>query len=524
MRQRRYPIGEQHFPSLRERGFLYIDKTDYVYSMTHSDSKYMFLNRPRRFGKSLLISTLQAYFEGNRHLFGGLAIEKLEKEWKKYPVLRFDMSLGKHQDPEALERYLLYIISDNERIHGVEGSGQDSNLRLTELIRNVSEKTGTPVVVLIDEYDAPLLDVAHEDDNLPKLRKIMRNFYSPLKACDPLLRYVFLTGITKFSQLSIFSELNNIENISMDEKYAAICGISKEEMLTYMTEDIAQMAEKSGQTAEETINQLIENYDGYHFTWPSPDIFNPFSLLTAMSKGKIDSYWFGSGTPTYLIEMLRKFDVKPMEIGPIKRDSSDFDAPTERIADVVPLLYQSGYITIKGYSSFSRLYTLDIPNKEVRIGLMRNLLTEYIRKAAPANNLAGDMAEKIYFGDLEGALQLMKATLSSLPYCDNCNTEGHYQQLLAIMFTLTGSYVDVEVRTPTGRVDMVMRTPSALYLFELKINRSADEAMRQISLKDCPSRFALTGLPIIRVGINFDTSARTISDWRIDREDSHEIN
>ena len=513
---RLYPIGQQDFPSLRERGSIYVDKTGYVYKMTHSPSQYMFLSRPRRFGKSLLISTLQAYFEGRRELFGGLAIERLEKDWEKYPVVRLDMSMAKHEEPENLDEYLNYIVKDNERRLGVEGIKGSPNLRLTNLIQRANEKTGKQVVVLIDEYDSPLLDVVHEEKNLPKLRKIMRNFYSPLKACAPYLRYVFLTGITKFSQLSIFSELNNIENISMDEQYAAICGISKDELLTQMSIDIDLLAGKLNISREAAVEKLIDNYDGYHFTWPSPDIFNPFSLLTAMSKGKTDSYWFGSGTPAYLIEMLRKYNVQPMEIGPLKRKDIDFDAPTECMTDIVPLLYQSGYITIKGYSPISEQYLLDIPNKEVRIGLMRSLLTEYVRTAAPANNLVAEMYEKIYFDDLEGALRLMQTVLSTLPYCDNCNTEGHYQQLLAMMFILMGAYVDVEVRTSTGRIDMAMHLPGkAVYLFELKINQSAETAMRQIDLKNYATRFALTGLPVIKVGINFDTERRTVTEWLI---------
>lgn len=376
--QKFYPVGIQTFSEIIGKNYLYIDKTGYVYRMTHPASKYMFLSRPRRFGKSLLASTLHSYFEGRKELFKGLVIEKLETEWMSYPVFHFDMSLAKHVDRERLESMLNIQLYRYEEIYGRLDGEVMLNDRLTGLIQRAYQQTGKQVVVLIDEYDAPLLDVMHEDKNLPILRNVMRNFYSPLKACDPYLRYVFLTGITKFSQLSIFSELNNIKNISMDEPYAAICGITEEEIKEQMSYDLDLLAEKMQITRDEVLAKLKENYDGYHFTWPSPDIYNPFSLFNAFNDGKFNSYWFGSGTPTYLIEMLNKFGVLPSEIGGIEAVAAEFDAPTERMTSITPLLYQSGYITIKGYDSVFDIYTLDIPNKEVRIGLMRNLIPSYI--------------------------------------------------------------------------------------------------------------------------------------------------
>lgn len=376
--QKFYPVGIQTFSEIIGKNYLYIDKTGYVYRMTHSASKYMFLSRPRRFGKSLLASTLHSYFEGRKELFKGLVIEKLETEWMSYPVFHFDMSLAKHVDRERLESMLNIQLYRYEEIYGRLDGEVMLNDRLTGLIQRAYQQTGKQVVVLIDEYDAPLLDVMHEDKNLPILRNVMRNFYSPLKACDPYLRYVFLTGITKFSQLSIFSELNNIKNISMDEPYAAICGITEEEIKEQMSYDLDLLAEKMQITRDEVLAKLKENYDGYHFTWPSPDIYNPFSLFNAFNDGKFNSYWFGSGIPTYLIEMLNKFGVLPSEIGGIEAVAAEFDAPTERMTSITPLLYQSGYITIKGYDSVFDIYTLDIPNKEVRIGLMRNLIPSYI--------------------------------------------------------------------------------------------------------------------------------------------------
>ena len=368
-------------------------------------------------------------------------------------------------------------------------------------------RAGRQVVVLIDEYDAPLLDVVHEEKDLPVLRNVMRNFYSPLKGCDPYLRFVFLTGITKFSQLSIFSELNNIQNISMLPEYAAVCGITQEEMEMQMDKDLDVLASRLELTREEMLQQLKDNYDGYHFTWPSPDLYNPFSLLNAFSEGRLNSYWFGSGTPTYLIEMLRKFQVIPQEIGGRKCEASDFDAPTERMTDITPLLYQSGYLTIKDYSAFSQLYLLDLPNREVRIGLMKSLLVNYVQRPSQINTLVGEMAEHIHFGRMEEALRLMQTVLSTVPYCEHTDYEGHYQQMLYLIFTLLG----VEVRTPNGRVDMVMRTHSTLYVIELKLDKSAEAAMQQIDLKQYPERFALCGLPVVKVGINFDKEKRTLS-------------
>ena len=514
--QRLYPIGIQTFSKIREGNYLYIDKTAYVYRMTHSASSYMFLSRPRRFGKSLLTSTLHSYFSGRKDLFHGLAMEKLEKEWTEYPVLHFDMSMAKHVDKGGLERLLDFMLAEYERTFAINTVEGDANLRLVNLIKRAYEQTGKKVVVLIDEYDAPLLDVVHERENLDVLRNIMRNFYSPLKACDPYLRYVFLTGITKFSQLSIFSELNNIKNISMDEPYAAICGISEDEIRLQMKDDLGELAKKLEITPEEALMKLKENYDGYHFTSSSPDIYNPFSLLNAFADGKFGSYWFGSGTPTYLINMLKKFGVEPSEIGNNRVSVEDFDAPTERMTSIIPLLYQSGYITIKNYDEELDLYTLNIPNKEVRIGLMKSLLPHYVGSKAPeTTTMVAYLSRDIRNGDMDAALHRLQTFLSTIPQCDNTKYEGHYQQVFYIIFSLLGYYVDVEVRTPRGRVDIVLRTKTTLYVMELKLDKSAGEAMEQIDLKNYPERFALCGLPVVKVAVSFDSERCTIGGWEI---------
>lgn len=514
-----YPVGIQTFERIRKENKLYIDKTEYIYRMTHSGGCYFFLSRPRRFGKSLLVSTFESYFSGKKELFEGLAIEKLEQEWMEYPVLHFDMSGGKHMEKEQLEDYLSNRLEAEERKWGTTHSKRGVNDRLTELITTAYEISGKQVVVLIDEYDAPMLDVAHERKTLDELRNVMRNFYSPLKMCEPMLRFVFLTGITKFSQVSIFSELNNIKNISLDDEYAGVCGITKEELLTQMSEDIDVLAEALEMTREETIAKLKENYDGYHFSPASPDVFNPYSLLNCFDDKNFGAYWFSSGTPTYLINMLRKFKVLPAKIGRSLARSSAFDAPTENLKTITPLLYQSGHITIKGYDKMSQLFTLDLPNKEIKVGLFESLLPYYLEGmyAEEGDVAIAQMSVLIRQGDMDGALRLLQEFLGTVPYCNNTNYEGHYQQVLFIIFTLlTHFVVDVEVHTPNGRVDVVMETEDTLYLIELKLNKSAQAAMQQINLKQYDQRFARCGKPIVKVGVNFDAKKGNIEDWIIE--------
>ena len=514
-----YPIGIQTFDRIRKEDKLYIDKTEYIYRMAHTSGTYFFLGRPRRFGKSLLVTTMQSYFEGKKELFKGLAIEKLEKEWTEYPVLHFDMSGGKHMDKEQLEEYLDYRLQEEEKKWGVTKPVKGANNRLIDLINTAYEKSGKQVVVLIDEYDAPMLDVVHEKEQLDMLRNMMRNFYSPLKYSEAKLRFVFLTGITKFSQVSIFSELNNIINISMSDEYAGICGITKEELLTQMSEDIDELAKSQELTREETIAELKENYDGYHFSAKSPDVYNPFSLLNCFSTREFGAYWFSSGTPTYLIKMMRKFKVMPTNISKMYAKSSAFDAPTENMTAITPLLYQSGYLTIKGYDKFSKLYTLDLPNKEIKVGLFESLLPNYLEGMFAQNGdvAIAQMSVLIRQDNMDGALQLLQTFLGTVPYCNVTNYEGHYQQMLYIIFSLlTGYVVDVEVHTPKGRLDIVMLTHTRLYIIELKLNKNAQAALQQINLKNYAQRFALCGKPVSKVGINFDSTTGNIEDWVIE--------
>ena len=513
-----YPIGMQTFSEIREEDFLYVDKTEYIYRMTHTSGKYFFLSRPRRFGKSLLVSTMQSYFEGEKELFKGLAIEKLEKEWTKYPVLHFSLAGGKHMEKDQLVRYLLYILKVNEEKFGIVNDSPDPNVRMLNLIKTVYEQTGQKVVVLIDEYDAPLLDVVHEDTSLGVLREVMRNFYSPLKDSDRMLRFVFLTGITKFSQLSIFSELNNITNVSMHQEYAGICGITKEDLLDKFDEDIDVLAGRLGLTHEQALSKLKENYDGYHFTWPSSDIFNPYSLLNCLAEGQMNSYWFGSGTPTYLLNMMRKYDFTPIDLGEqMDASKDDFDAATETMTTIMPLLYQSGYITIKNYDPETELYTLALPNKEVRIGLYRSMLPYYLAaKSAMCNTTVAKMSSLINKGNMDGALQLLKTFWETVPYCDNTDYEGHYQQTMYIIFALLTNFrILVEQHTFRGRTDITMETKDTIYVIELKFNKSAQEALDQINNKHYADAFALRDKTVEKIGMNFmiDEDKTIVLDW-----------
>ena len=368
----KYPVGIQTFEKIREKGYLYIDKTQYIVDFREKGMKYVFLNRPGRFGKSLFASTLHAYFEGRKKLFEGLAIADYEKDWVKHPVLHFDLSGAKHMGVEQLERYLADMLEEQEMHWGYKTHLVDANLRLKDLVENAYKQTGENVVVIIDEYDAPLLDVVHEKENLQPLRRIIQNFYSPLKMLDPYLEFTFITGITKFAQLSIFSELNNLDNISMYNQYSAICGISKKELTTQMKPDVAALGEALGMTYEECLAELTRFYDGYHFSEKSEDVFNPFSLLKALNARKIAPYWFGSGTPTYLIKTLQKYHVNVMNIEKISCDVDDFDVFPELMTSALPMLYQGGYLTIKKYNPILHRYTLDYPNEEVKIGMLKS--------------------------------------------------------------------------------------------------------------------------------------------------------
>lgn len=514
---RKYPIGIQTFSKIREGGYLYVDKTKYIVDFLDKGYSYVFLSRPRRFGKSLFVSTLQAYYEGRKELFEGLALASYEKEWVKHPVIHFDMSGGKGLTPEELLRYLDYELSQKEKIYGCDPNAIDPNTRLMAIVQNAYQQTGQKVVLLIDEYDAPLLDVIHEQERLKPLRQIMRNFYAPIKKLDPYLEFTFITGITKFSQLSIFSELNNLNNISMLDQYSAICGISKDELTTVMRPDIAYLAEGLHKSYDETLEELKGYYDGYHFSPHSEDIYNPFSLVKALGNQNISAYWFESGTPAYLINTLRKYHVGAMDIERKSVGVDDFDVSPEQMTSPLPLLYQSGYLTIKKYSPFMQRYSLDYPNKEVRIGMLKSLAPNYLSPVQVDNNsFVAEFTEQLYENNMDGALQKMKAYLASISNRLANKNERDFQTVFYLIFNLMGAYIQVEYDTAIGRADCVVHMPDTIYVIELKFDKSADEALRQIDTKDYLLPFTASGKRLVKVGINFDSSRRTISDWKIE--------
>jgi len=514
-----YPIGIQTFSDMIAGGWRYVDKTGYVHDLANR-YKYVFLSRPRRFGKSLLTSTFKSYFEGRKELFEGLEAGRLERDWTKHPVLRFDMSTAKHRDSKELAWELEGKLSDYEEIYGRKPSDKTINQRMEWLIQHAYEKTGQKAVVLIDEYDAPLLDVLGDEDALAANRQVMRNFYSPLKACDEYLRFVFITGITKFSQLSIFSELNNLKNISMMPEYAAVCGITAEELTTQFSDDVDDFAARLKVSREEALSRLRDNYDGYHFSEDSPDIYNPFSLINALSDGRIKPYWFSTGTPSYVVEQMRRFGVSPQDMAGATATEEGFDAPTEGMTSITPLLYQSGYLTIKGYDPDSGLYDLGVPNREVRAGLMEGLVRYVAGEQAsiPASVLVGNMRKALNNDDMDAVMRHMRTFFSSIPYADNArrNPEGFYQTLLYVLFSMLCKHVDVEVRTPKGRADLVVNARNKIYIIEVKVDRDADFAIDQIDLRDYGERFLIQGKPVVKVGVNFDSEGtRNITDWRI---------
>ena len=515
----KYPIGIQTFEQIIEEGYSYVDKTTLVYQLAHY-AKNQFLSRPRRFGKSLLVSTLQAYFEGRKELFKGLEIEKLEQQWESYPVVHIDLSAGKYYQLDNLHVTLDYILSQYERKYHIEVSADACkvyNVRLANIISTAREQTGKRVVVLIDEYDAPLLDVAHEKEKLDELRNTMRNFYSPLKGNESMLRFVFMTGITKFSQLSIFSELNNLFNISMYDKYSAICGISSEELHTQMLPDVERLAEHLHLSVDETFERLKRKYDGYHFSKNSEDVYNPFSLIKALASGDISDYWFDSGTPTYIIKLLQKYNVGLRDLTGQDAGVSDFDVSPENMTTVLPLLYQSGYLTIKHYDPMIDLYTLGYPNEEVRTGMVRSLAANYLTPAEGTNSsFVIKFVKAVIADDMEQALTLMRAYLAGVSYRLSNKTERDVQTIFYLVFSLIGSFIKVEEESAHGRADVVITLPSVVYVMELKFDGSADTALRQIDEKGYLIPYTADGKRLVKVGVNYSSEERTITEWRIE--------
>ena len=523
--ERIYPVGIQDFEKLRVKGAIYVDKTDLVYRLVQKD--YVFLSRPRRFGKSLLSSTLKYYFQGRKDLFQGLVIEKLEQEWKEYPVLHFDLSTAKNQDLAGIRSELERQLRIYEATYGEDEANDSPGKRLTHLIQSAHAQTGQKTVVIIDEYDAPMLDVLHDDEKIAEVRRMMQEFYAPLKACDADLRFVFITGITKFSQLSIFSVINNLTNVSMQPEFSAICGITEQELHTVFEEDIAMLAQEYECTSGEMKERLKERYDGYHFSGRSADIYNPFSILKVFAQKELKDYWFESGTPTYLTKQIRHFQTDIQSLDNIEASASDFDRPTEKMSNIIPLLYQSGYITILKYNKQWEKYTLGIPNNEVRVGLTENLLPDYAYKDDFKNSsFIMQFCEAVYYEDMEKAFTILRVYLAGIPYPDGGKeiledmekNEYYYETIFYLIFSFMNRHIQTQVKTCRGRADMVMHTAKTVYVFELKMNKPAEEALKQIDEKGYMIPYTADGRKLVKCGISFSTQTRTIEEWLIKEE------
>ena len=516
-----YPIGIQTFEKIRKGGFLYVDKTKYVYDVCHP-GQFVFLSRPRRFGKSLLTSTFDAYFSGRKELFKGLAIEKLETEWKHYPVLHFDLSDIKKGTTEECELNLHSQLQDFERTYGCEKASDELTIRFRELVKNISRKTESQVVVLIDEYDAPLLTVLHDSERLEPMRTLLQSFYSPLKKLDQYLRFVFITGISKFSQLSIFSQLNNLNNISMLPQYAGICGITEQELKDNFQEGIDELGKANDLTKDEVLAKLKLKYDGYRFSRIVEGVYNPFSLLSAMDNRDFNNYWFSTGTPTFLVKMMKRFHTDLTKLDGSEAGADDFDAPTENMHSVLPLFYQSGYLTIKGYDPILSNYTLGYPNEEVKVGLMHALLPFYVVKdPVEARTAAGKMYLALRKDDIGEALEAARAFFAGIPYQEGTlqdapTSEGHFTAMLYVMFSFLNVYVYTQVRTAKGRMDILMKTDTTIYVMELKLDGTVEEALKQIDDKGYAIPYEADGRRIVKVGIRFSSEERTITEWKIE--------
>lgn len=511
---KKYPIGIQDFEKLRKEGYCYIDKTSSVYDLVQKGS-YYFLSRPRRFGKSLLISTIEAYFKGKRDLFKGLAIERLEKEWKRHPILHLDLNIEKYDTESSLEDILNLNLSKWEDLYDRNNAERSLSLRFAGIVRRAAEKTGERVVILVDEYDKPLLQAIGNPVLQDRYRNTLKAFYGVLKTMDAHIRFAMLTGVTKFGKVSVFSDLNNLQDISMDERYADICGISEAELSENFSDDIRNLAEANGQSLEEACIALKERYDGYHFNpWTPYGLYNPFSLLNTFAKNRYGSYWFETGTPTYLVEMLKRHRYNLYKMANEKVTARILDSIDTSSTNPIPVIYQSGYLTIKGYIPEPQIFELGFPNKEVEQGFMDFLLPYYTPVQDTESGFAiWSFVEDVKTGNIDGFMKRLQAFLSGCPYEMAKDIELHYQNVLFIVFRLAGLYTQVEYHTSYGRIDLVLQTKAYVYVMEFKLDGSAEEAMKQIEEKQYALPFAGDRRKVYKIGVNFSSETRNIERW-----------
>ena len=510
----KYPIGIQNFEKLRQDGYLYIDKTGLVYSLVQTSNCY-FLSRPRRFGKSLLISILEAYFLGKKELFKGLAIEKLEQEWTVYPVLHLDLNIEKYDSIDNLTDILNVNLKLWEQTYGSDDAETSVSLRFAGIIRRAYKQTGRRVVVLVDEYDKPLLQSIGNKALQEEFRNTLKPFYGVLKSLDGCIRFALLTGVTKFGKVSVFSDLNNLDDISMNNQYATLCGITEKEIHTNIEEGIRSLASAQNLSYEETCVKLKEMYDGYHFTSDSEGIYNPFSLFNALKNKTFGNYWFETGTPTYLVELLKRnrYNLKDMT-----ETVSSADVLNSIYGDdePIPVIYQSGYLTIKGYNPRFKTYRLGFPNKEVEEGFMNFLVPYYtpIKKEKTAFSIE-NFVEEIERGDIDSFFRRLQSFFADTPYELVRDRELHYQNVLFIVFKLIGLYVKAEYHTSQGRIDLALQTDKYIYVMEFKLEGSAEEALRQIEEKQYALPFASDKRQVFQIGINFSSQTRNIEKWLV---------
>ena len=509
-----YPVGVQNFEKIRKEGYVYVDKTALIHRLVKLGT-YYFLSRPRRFGKSLLISTLEAYFSGKKHLFEGLAIEDLETEWNEYPILHFDLNAKKFDAVEDLYELVGRQLERYELQYETVAVDQSLDGRFYNLVMSIADRTHKRVVILVDEYDKPLLQTIGNSELQNTYREILKAFYGVMKSCDGQIHFGFLTGVTKFGKVSVFSDLNNLDDISMDPAYYDICGISEDELNEYFDAEIGILAEENDITKEQAYDRLRNEYDGYHFCENVSGVYNPFSVLSTLRKNRFGNYWFETGTPTYLVELLKRSDFPLDKIDGYKTGKDvlngiDPDSP-------VAMIYQSGYVTIKDYDSEFDLVTVGFPNKEVERGFLLFLLPFYTNlKKEDSNFFVSRAVQALKNGDAEVFMSYMKSLLAGYPYDLIKDTENHYQNVVYLTLKLMSVYlVDAEFRTSDGRIDLLVRTDKYIYVMEFKYNGSAQEAMDQIESKEYPLPFAMDSRTIIKVGVNFSGETRNIDNWII---------
>jgi len=512
----KYPIGIQDFEKIRTEGFTYVDKTSLIYKLIKEGS-YYFLSRPRRFGKSLLVSTLSAYFSGKRELFKGLEMEQLEKDWKKYPVLHLDLNTDKYDCKEVLEQRLNLFLSDWEEHYGRNINEVTLSQRFEGIIKRIAIKEGMPIVILVDEYDKPMLQAISNKELQTAYRNTLKAFYGALKSQDKYIRFAFLTGVTKFGKVSVFSDLNNLTDISMDARYQTICGITEKEMHEYFEEGIKFVAENNELTIEETCEKLRKRYDGYHFHQKSEGIYNPFSLLNTFAKGEFGSYWFETGTPTFLVQLLQrdKFYLPDLTEQQV---TADFLNSIDSIDESpIPIIYQSGYLTIKDYDKEFQIYTLGFPNEEVEEGFTNFLMPYYMNTGSEGGPMfIRNFVMALRQGKPEAFMKRMQVLFADSDYKIVGDAELYFQNAFYVVTKLLGFYVDVERTISDGRIDMVAKTKDYIYIFEFKYDKDAHAALQQIEDKGYAKPFAADKRKLIKVGVNFSRQHRCIDDWKVE--------